>query len=72
MDGQRGITHRLAGKVRLPLVALALDGTRLDLAAEPSVHFDLDVPDFREMQTLADELKASLRIGQGIVAVGKP
>ena len=72
MEGQRGITHRLAGKVRIPLVALALDGTRLDLAAERSVHFDLDVPDFREMQTLADELKASLRIGQGIVAVGKP
>ena len=69
MEGQRGITHRLAGEDRVPLLALALDGTRLNLACEGPVHFDLDVPDFREMQALADELKARLHIGQGIVAV---
>src|SRR6266571_5119869 len=69
MEGHRGVKLVLGGEDRIPLVAFSLDGTRLDLALDLTMQFDLDVSNLRKMQALANDLVATLRVREAIIAV---
>src|SRR5205823_3955618 len=52
-----------------PLVTLSLDGTRFDFALDLSMELDLDVTNFGEVQSVPNDLIATLGIGEAMIAV---
>src|SRR6266566_2087304 len=68
MEGQRRVKFILRCKDGKPLVPLSFDGTRFDLTLDLSMELDLNVTNFGEVQSVPNDLIATLGIGEAMIA----
>src|SRR2546425_3281477 len=69
MEGHGRVKLILGSENSIPLVSLSFDGTGFDGAFHFTVKLDLDMTYFAEMESLIDDLIATLGVGERIVAV---
>src|SRR5712691_509951 len=69
MESHGWIEFILSSKDCVPLISLSFDRARLDRAIHLTMELDLDVTNFAEMESLVDDLIATLRIGKRVVAI---
>src|SRR5437016_1037916 len=69
MEGHGRVKLILGSENSIPLISLSFDGTGFDGAFHFTVKLDLDMTYFAEMESLLDDLIATLGVGERIVAV---